>query len=122
MNTDALPAPLAQLVLGFIREAGVDFSDAAAVESECETWSDRLAVALHESPIEVDDDGDVMVEADTWTPLMWATEDDVPADLAGDELAIGHVICVVEWDGAEYAIDLTAAQFPMWDGPRCWAV
>jgi len=122
MNTDALPVALAAMVSDFVTAAGIDFCDAKVVTSECETWSDRLAVALHDAPIEVDEDGDVIAEASTWTTLLWESPEDVPEELAGDELAIGHVICVVEWDGTEYVIDLTAAQFPQWDEPRCWAI
>ncbi|NBC16393.1 MAG: hypothetical protein GVY18_03650 [Bacteroidetes bacterium] len=116
---DVLPEPIRSAVAEYVDTCGVDLTDPDAVESECETHS--LALARHlEGLVTYDEDGDVDVEVETWTRLYWAEPGDVPESLAGDELAIGHVVCCVEWDSDEFIVDLTAAQFPSlgWTGPR----
>jgi hypothetical protein len=111
---DSMPAPLAALVTDFIARAGLRVYDAAAMRSECESVSRRLAAVL-----------DGYYDADTGVEC-YATPTPAPvAELAGDELADGHVVCRVEYSddassSSVWHIDLTAAQFSSlgWTGPR----
>lgn len=120
LNT--LPSQLRDAVLSLIAERGWDVTSARAMESECETLSRALASRLDGMPIEdpAEDDPEWWATAESSARLMWPDADDIPADVADDELAIGHVVCWVDWDGDEYEIDLTAAQFPQlgWTGPQ----
>lgn len=118
---NALPAALLALVEEHMRAAGLDYASPAAMHSKCERQSVELAHSISAARVvEVDEDGDEWaIPHDAWTTRLWA-DGRVPAAIKGDDLAIGHVVCVVDWDGEEYRIDLTAAQFPElgWTGPR----
>jgi hypothetical protein len=104
------------MVRDFVATSGVDFSDADVVRGQCEDFSRDLAEYI---------DGTVVGEyevAESYRVQKWMER--VPAALEGNELAGGHYVTLVRWDGYEYEIDLTAAQFPEmgWTAPRARAI
>src|SRR5690606_7481177 len=95
MNTDLtiLPAAIRALVDRFIAEAGVDFTDPAAVRGECDVWSRRLANALEGVEVPGYYDEEEQVALEVGLAQLWL--DEVPAVLADDEMAPGHWVCRV---------------------------
>ena len=119
MTTEtAVDASLIAAVQTYMATSGADFTSASAMVGNCQDYS--IAVAAYLTGVELtDEDGDVVETADSWPVQKWL--DKVPAALAGNDLAGGHYVAIVDWvDGYRYEIDLTAAQFAElgWTAPR----
>jgi hypothetical protein len=108
---DELPEALAEMVRSFVAVSGVDFSDADAVRGRCEDFSRALAEHIDGTRI------DEYETAESYRVQVWMEQ--VPEALAANDLAGGHYVTLVRWDGLEYEVDMTAAQFPElgWNGP-----
>ena len=117
MTLTTLPQPLTEMVESYMASAGDDFSSRAAMEGRCQDHSLALADAIVASERPLDSWGDD-IEIDAYAVQIWM--DEVPEELEGNELAGGHYVVMVEYDGLRYEIDITAAQFPElgWTGPR----
>ena len=85
-----------------------DVRSAAAMRGECMIISDELDVEVDRAikALDIDEDDADMYECHTVQMF------DAPAALADNDMAEGHYTLWVMWDGDEYYIDMTAAQFP----------
>lgn len=107
-----LPSKLQTLVQAYMAEQGLDYYSPKAMWGRCETESYGLSRYLRQRGLSA---GPVQI--------------DVPCE---DELALGHFVVLVrfveteqdedgdEWETARstWRVDLTAAQFEIYDGPQ----
>ncbi len=82
--------------------------DSGAMAGQCMVISDELDAEVQAAidSLTIDDDDRDMYECRT-VQMFGA-----PAELAENDMAEGHYTLWVMWDGDEYYIDMTAAQFP----------
>ncbi len=85
-----------------------EVSDADAMRGQCMVISDELDAAVQSAidALDIDEDDRDMYECHT-VQMFGA-----PQPLAENGMAEGHYTLWVMWDGDEYYIDMTAAQFP----------
>src|SRR5690606_9647216 len=79
---ETLPAAVRDLLERFIAEAGIDFSDPAAMRGECDVWSRHLANALEGVEVPGYYDEEEQVALEVGLAQLWL--DEVPAVLADD--------------------------------------